>query len=143
LQVVVALVGVKRYVLHSESSEFVQSCLRPKAGTEVKELDYTNKWQGYYFAGTQEVSHIEVARAAGAILNKHGLGKSPEPIEVSLDQIDTMVYHPQMPTLGRYLFASNSRTRPHRAEKLWGYVGSAPSWLDVLEEEFLDAVNRV
>jgi len=102
----------------------------------------TNTSQGYYFAGTQEVSHIEIARAAGAVINKHSIGESSEPVEVSVDQIDTMMYHPKMPKLGRYMFASNSRTRPHRAERLWGYAGTAPGLLDVLEEEVLDAVKR-
>jgi nucleoside-diphosphate-sugar epimerase len=81
--------------------------------------------QGYYFAGTQEVSHIDIARAAGPILTKNGIGKDAKPVEVSIDQIDKMVPHPRFPKLGRYLFASNSRTRPHRAEKLWGYKGEA------------------
>ena len=99
--------------------------------------------QGYYFAGTQEVSHIEIARAAAKILHQHGIGKSPEPSEVSIEQIDTMVQHPTMPKLSRYLFASNSRTRPHRAQKLWAYEGAAPKLLDVLEEEVLDSLKRL
>ncbi|KAF2683071.1 NAD(P)-binding protein [Lentithecium fluviatile CBS 122367] len=100
--------------------------------------------EGYYFAGTQEVSHIDIARATDAILKKHNFVEGSELAQVSLDQIDTMAaYVPRFPNLGRYLFASNSRTRPHRAEKLWGYKGTAPRLLDVLEEEVLDAVKRV
>jgi nucleoside-diphosphate-sugar epimerase len=108
-----------------------------------KRLDVANSSQGYYFAGTQELSQIQIARATGAILQKHYFVENAQPTQVSLDQIDTMTPHPAFPKLGRYLFASNSRTRPLRAEKLWGYHGSAPALLDVLEEEVLDAAKRV
>jgi hypothetical protein len=43
--------------------------------------------------------------------------------------------------LARYLFASNSRTRPERAEKLFGYKGEAPGLLESLESEVADAVK--
>lgn len=99
--------------------------------------------QGYYFAGTQEVSHIEVAKASGKILKKHGVIKDEEPVQVSTEQLDAMMKLPRFPKLARYMFASNSRTRPHRAEKLFGYKGTAPTLLESLEEDIMQAVKSL
>lgn len=98
--------------------------------------------QGYYFAGTQEHSHIDVAKAVAAILKKHGVIDNEELLSVSLEQIDNMLKLPGFPKLGRYLYASNSRTRPERAQKLWGYQGSAPGLLEYLEQDVLAAVQQ-
>lgn len=84
---------------------------------------------------------IELARATGEILKKHGVIKDSEPMQVSMEQLDAMTSLPQFPRLPRYMFASNSRTRPHRAEKLWGYKGTAPRLLEYLEEDVLAAVK--
>ncbi|KAJ4299428.1 hypothetical protein N0V90_004673 [Kalmusia sp. IMI 367209] len=97
--------------------------------------------QGYYFAGTQEHSHISVVKAIGAILKKRGVIEDDEPVQVSLDQIDQTAKHPRFPMLGRYLYASNSRTRAQRAEKLFGYQGKAPGLLESLEEDVLAALR--
>ncbi|KAF2249754.1 NAD(P)-binding protein [Trematosphaeria pertusa] len=99
--------------------------------------------EGYYFAGTQEVSHIEVAKASGKILKKHGVIKDEEPVQVSTEQLDAMMKLPRFPKLARYMFASNSRTRPHRAEKLFGYKGTAPTLLESLEEDIMQAVKSL
>lgn len=100
--------------------------------------------QGYYFASTQEHSHNTVANAISTILKSHNLIKQDAtPLQLSLDQIDALLKFPGFPTIGRYLFASNSRSRADRAQGLWGYEGSAPGLLDVLEEEVLDAVKRL
>lgn len=96
---------------------------------------------GYYFAGTQEHSQLDLAIEAGKILHKHGVVSDPEPIQVSLEKLDTMTTHPAFPKLARYLFASNSRTRAERAKKLFGYEGKAPGLLDVLESDILDVIK--
>jgi nucleoside-diphosphate-sugar epimerase len=101
---------------------------------------YFNK-NGYYFAATQEWSQLELARATGAVLHKQGVIADPEPVEVGLKELDGLANLPGFPLLGRYLFASNSRTRAERAEGLWGYKGEAPSLMDVLESDILDAVR--
>ncbi|KAF2634472.1 NAD(P)-binding protein [Massarina eburnea CBS 473.64] len=98
--------------------------------------------EGVYYASTQEHTHISLAIAMGAILKKHGLINDATPVDVSLDQIDTMAKHPLFPKLGRYMFVANSRTRPHRAEKLFAYKGTEPGFLECLEEELLDAMKR-
>ncbi|KAF1950633.1 NAD(P)-binding protein [Byssothecium circinans] len=99
--------------------------------------------EGYYFTGTQEYSYMSIALGVGAILKKHNLINSATPVKVPLDQIDTMAKHPRFPKLGRYMFASNARSRPHRVEKLFGYKGTKPGPLEDLEKEVLDAMKRV
>ncbi|PVH96998.1 NAD(P)-binding protein [Periconia macrospinosa] len=99
--------------------------------------------EGYYFASTQEHTHLAVANAIASILKSHNIIKDITPVQISLDQLDSKIYIPSWPYLARYLFASNSRTRAERAEKLWGYKASAPWLLEALEEEVLDAVKKV
>lgn len=98
--------------------------------------------EGYYFAATQEISHIEVANTLAAILKYHGVIESEYPIQVSLDTLDSMATLPAFPKLARYLFASNSRTRADRAEKLFGYKGRARKLLQVLEDDVIAEIKR-
>lgn len=97
---------------------------------------------GYYFAATQEHSHLEVAKVVGRVLHKEGAIKDPEPTPISLEEVDKMLRVPGYERLARYMFASNSRTRPERAEKLFGYKGEAPGLLESLESEVEDVVRR-
>lgn len=101
-----------------------------------------DNFPGYYFAGTQEHSHMDVARAIGGILGTHGVIDNGEPVEVGLEEIDKMARHPLFPSLGRYLYASNSRTRAERAERAFGYRGQAPGLLESLEADVLAALGR-
>jgi nucleoside-diphosphate-sugar epimerase len=97
---------------------------------------------GYYFASTQEHSQRDVAVAVGAVLYKHGVIEDAEPLEVDLEQVDQMAnIWPAFPKLGRYLFASNSRTRAERAKALWGYKGVAAGLMECLEQDVLDAMG--
>jgi hypothetical protein len=102
--------------------------------------DFFNE-NGYYFASTQEHSQLDVAKAAGEILRRHRVIQSPEPVQIGLEQLDSMANIPGFPKLARYLFASNSRTRAERADKAWGYKGKAPGLLECLEADILDAVR--
>jgi nucleoside-diphosphate-sugar epimerase len=97
---------------------------------------------GYYFAATQEHSHIELAKAVGEVLYRHDVIESAAPIQLSLEQLDSTANHPAFPKLARYIFASNGRTRPERAENLFGYKGEAPGLFECLEADVLDAVER-
>lgn len=92
---------------------------------------------GYHFASTQEHSMLSFATAAGKILKKHQIIENAEPVQVGLERLDKMAPHPTYLGLARYLFASNSRTRAERAEKLWGYSGQAPGLMESLEDELL------
>lgn len=96
---------------------------------------------GYYFASTQEHSQIDLARATAAILHKHGVIEDAEPVRVGLEVLDGMASFPGFPMLGRYLFASNSRTRAERAGEAFGYKGEAEGLMDVLERDVLDAIK--
>tara|TARA_R110002003_G_scaffold117_1_gene10363 strand:- start:23381 stop:24463 length:1083 start_codon:yes stop_codon:yes gene_type:complete len=96
---------------------------------------------GYYFAATQEHSQVDLARATGAILHRHGVIETAEPVQVGLEQLDSMARVPRFPALGRYLFASNSRTRAERAEGEWGYKGEAEGLMEGLERDVLDALE--
>lgn len=97
--------------------------------------------EGYYFASTQEHSHIDIAKATGQILKKHGVIADAQPVQVELSQLDRMVDIPRFPRLARYLFASNSRTRAERAERAFGYKGEAPGLLESLEADILAALK--
>lgn len=98
---------------------------------------------GYYFASTQEHSQKALAVAAGEILHRHGFIDEPEPVQIDLSRLDAMANFPGFPKLGRYLFASNSRTRAERAGRLFEYKGEAKGLMDTLESDILDAVKGV
>lgn len=102
-------------------------------------VDFFNG-NGYYFAGTQEHSHLEVAKVVGRVLHQEGVIEDPEPMQVNLEQLDLML-KPIMPGLSRYLFASNSRTRAERAESLFGYRGEAPRLSEALPHDVLDCLH--
>ncbi|RYO14520.1 hypothetical protein AA0111_g12001 [Alternaria arborescens] len=102
--------------------------------------DFFNE-NGYYFASTQEHSQIDVAKATGEVLHRHGVIDDATPVQISLERLDAMANIPGFPRLARYLFASNSRTRAERAGKAWGYKGEAPGLLECLEADILDAVR--
>lgn len=98
---------------------------------------------GYYFASTQEHSHIEVARTVGRLLAERGALKSAEPVQVDLETLDGMLNIPHFPKLARYLYASNSRTRADRAGELWGFKGEAPGLMELLVEDVRDALEGI
>lgn len=91
---------------------------------------------GYYFASTQELSQFQLAEATGSILKKHGVINDPEPVKVDLASLWDLVPW-KVPGIGTYLFASNSRTKAERAERLFGYGPRAPSLLEELEGDIL------
>ncbi|KAM0712334.1 hypothetical protein Q7P37_011429 [Cladosporium fusiforme] len=96
---------------------------------------------GYFFAGTQEHSHLDVARVTGRILFEKGVVSDPEPRRIGLEELDAMVQIPGYGSLARYLFAGNSRTRAERAEGLFGYRGEARGLLDCLEADVGDVLE--
>lgn len=110
------------------------------AATASSAEKYFNQ-NGYYFAATQEHNQFDLARATAAVLGKHGFIEDLEPEEVGLERLDSMANFPGFPQLGRYLFASNSRTRAERAERLFGFKAEAPGLMEVLEQDVLDAVG--
>lgn len=97
---------------------------------------------GYHFASTQEHSHIAVARAVGKLLASRGMLPTPEPVQIDLQTLDGMANIPNFPKLARYLYASNSRTRADRSEKLWRYKGEAPGLMEVLVDDVHDTLTE-
>lgn len=97
--------------------------------------------EGYYFASTHETSQLSVARTIGSILQNHGVITNGEPVEVTLEKLDSLITYPGYDKIARYLFASNSRTRAERAEALFGYVGKEASVLECLGEDVLAAIE--
>lgn len=97
--------------------------------------------QGYYFAGTQEHSHLDVVRAIGEHLSARSVIANGTPVAVDLATIDSTMNWPGLPGLARYLWASNSRTRAHRAKKLFGWQGNAPGLFEVLEADVTHAIS--
>lgn len=92
---------------------------------------------GYYFTASQEASQLDIAKAAGKILKKHGLIQQEEPKQVSIDQVDAMMESRRYPGIGRYMFAANSRSKAERAPKLLGYEPKAPSIWETIEADLL------
>lgn len=70
---------------------------------------------GHYFTSSQEASQLDIAKAAGKILKKHGLIQQEELKQVSIDQVDTMIKSRHYPSIGRHMFAANSRSKAERA----------------------------
>ncbi|KAG9202653.1 hypothetical protein G6514_004145 [Epicoccum nigrum] len=96
---------------------------------------------GYHFAGTQEHSHMQLARKVGEVLAQRAVIASPEPVKIGLEEVDKIVYWPQFPALARYLYASNSRTSADRARELWGYEGRAEGLLESVKGDVLAALE--
>ncbi|KAK4892309.1 hypothetical protein LTR27_009143 [Elasticomyces elasticus] len=98
---------------------------------------------GYYFASSQEVSQKDIAIEAGKLLHAHGLLNTAEPKKLTLKEISGLMEgHIYYPMIGTYLWASNSRTRSHRAEKLFGYKPSAPTIWETLEADLLASAEK-
>ena len=97
--------------------------------------------QGYYFTSTQELSQKQAAEAVGKILVAQGVIETAEPRQIPIRKLDEMVPH-RFAKLGVYLFASNSRTSPHRAEQLFGFKATAPSFWDVVESDVLATLRK-
>ncbi|KAF2238636.1 NAD(P)-binding protein [Viridothelium virens] len=93
--------------------------------------------EGYYFASSQEASQLDIAKATGRVLHKHGLISSSEPQQLPLDQVDGMVSSWGIPHIATYMFAANSRTRADRAKAVLSYEPRAPSLWDSLEADLL------
>ncbi|KAF2144826.1 uncharacterized protein K452DRAFT_245996 [Aplosporella prunicola CBS 121167] len=98
--------------------------------------------EGYYFTSTQELNQLEIARATGRILKNKSLLSTEETKQLPFDQVNQMLKHPVFGVIGRYMFASNSRSRSDRARKLFGYKAVAPSFLDCLEEDLDYAIQK-
>ncbi|KAH7072569.1 NAD(P)-binding protein [Paraphoma chrysanthemicola] len=98
---------------------------------------------GYYFTATQEHDQLSLARAVGAILHAQGVVPSPDPRQITLQELDTMATGIlDYPPMGRYLFASNSRTRADRAGQVWGYKGQEEGLFDGLEADVLKVLEE-
>jgi nucleoside-diphosphate-sugar epimerase len=97
---------------------------------------------GYYFASTQEASQRELAERVGAVLAARGKVARKEPVEVEVEELDGLLDYPAFPNLGRYLFASNSRSRAERAGR-WGFKGETPGLWEALEGEVERALEAL
>ena len=123
-------------------SDLTSLYLRVVEAAATHDPAFASPAPGYYFAGTQEHSHLTVARAIGSILKKEGVVEDAEPVRVELEVIDRMARHPRFEHMARYLYASNSRTRPERAKRAFGYVGKQKGLLECLEGDVLAALGR-
>lgn len=73
---------------------------------------------------------------------KHGLLPSAKPSQLPASEVDFMLSIPGYDApLGRYMFASNSRTVPDRAEKLFGYKAKHPNVYESMEADVLAAAR--
>ncbi|KAF2743802.1 NAD(P)-binding protein [Sporormia fimetaria CBS 119925] len=92
--------------------------------------------EGIYFASTQEYFQFQIAGAFGSILQAHGLIDNPQPVPVDLFTLDQLVPHfHHIPGAARYIFAMNSRTRPDRAMKRFGYRPQAPTLMETVGDK--------
>jgi hypothetical protein len=97
----------------------------------------TDLTQGYYFASSQEHSHLSVAKKVGSLMKKHGMCQNADPVELDLQTVDGLVEHPGFSHVGTYMFAANSRSRADRAKERFGYEPTAPGLMESLEEDLL------
>jgi len=111
-----------------------------EAAASASADEYFNN-NGYHFAATQEHSQLDVAKVVGRTMHKQGAIADPTPFPISLEQLDVLLKVSKFEKLARYLFASNSRTKAERAERLYGYKGEAPGLLESLESDVLDALK--
>jgi hypothetical protein len=70
----------------------------------------------------------------GKVLKAKGKIQDAEPKQLPLETVGGMLSN-LVKDLGYYMFAANSRTRPHRAQKLFGYEATHPSFWEVLEAD--------
>ena len=69
------------------------------------------------------------------MLYSRGLTKDAEPKSMSVDEVNGLIQHPMSPYVGRYLFASNSRSVPDRAKKCFGYQPRVESLEKIVEAD--------
>ena len=99
--------------------------------------------QGYYFASSQEISQLDLAREAGRTLHAHGLIPTEEPKRLSVETVREMRGGSSWEPMGLYTWACNTRARADRAREVLGYAPDAPSLWDALEGDLLAAVEHV
>ena len=112
-----------------------------EAAVSGNAAEYFNE-NGYHFAATQEHSQLDVATVLGIIMHEQSAIADPKPSPISLEQLEqlnALLKAPGYEKLARYMFASNSRTKAERAERLYGYKAEAPELLESLESDVLDA----
>ncbi|KAF2815820.1 NAD(P)-binding protein [Mytilinidion resinicola] len=98
--------------------------------------------QGYYFAATHEASQLDIAKAAGSILHKHGILKTEDPQRVTSGQVNTMMERFNYPGIATYMFAANSRSTAERAKKLFEYEAKASTLWENIETDLLAGASR-
>jgi hypothetical protein len=67
-------------------------------------------------------------------LKSKGKVQDSEPKQLPMEKVQAMLSR-RIKDLGLYMFAANSRTRPHRAEKLFGYKAKHPSLWECIEAD--------
>ncbi|KAI8716794.1 hypothetical protein NCS52_00973800 [Fusarium sp. LHS14.1] len=123
--------------------KLVEAAVDGGQGAERGRQDYvlTVGYQGYYFTAVEEVSQYDIAAAFGKILKAQGQLPSEVPRQVSLEELDSMLTYIPLEGTARLLFGSNSRSKPDRAQRLWGYKPQRWSFLESLEEDLSSAVK--
>jgi hypothetical protein len=80
---------------------------------------------------------------AGKILKSHGLIKTEQPAQLSLETITEMRDGSDWHYMGLYTWGSNTRCKADRAKKYLDYETKAPSLWDTMEEDLLVEVARL
>jgi len=96
--------------------------------------------EGYFFCTSQEATQKDTAVATAKILHAKGVLPTAETKQVSEDVIAGSLAERYQSDMGFYLFASNSRSKPDRAAKEFGYKPKAPSLWETLEADLTDAL---
>ena len=87
------------------------------------------------------MSQIDISKAVGKILKAQGKIEDAEPKQLPTETVASMLGSRGVKDLGLYMFAANSRTRAHRAEKLFGYKAKHPSFWDTVEADVLATLD--
>jgi hypothetical protein len=84
-----------------------------------------------------------MAKHAGRILKSHGLIKTDEPVQLSLETITEMRDGSDWYHMGLYTWGANTRCSADRAKKYLGYKSKAPSLWEAMEGDLLVEVERL
>ena len=87
------------------------------------------------------MSQIDISKAVGRILEAQGKIEDAEPKQLPTETVAGMMSERGVKDLGLYMFAANSRTRAHRAEKLFGYKATHPSFWDTMEADVIATLD--
>lgn len=100
--------------------------------------------RGYYFASSQELSHLQLVQAVAKVLVKKRLITHSTPRQLTVEQLKEMRSGKfgDTPEIALFMLASSSRTAPDRSRKVLSYESSMPTLLETLDDEIENCLEH-